>query len=110
MQASLGLVGGVVLPRASHAATDDSLVVPMEFIPALNAYVVQYYLFGERFGAIIDTGSPFLTAPSTCSKWSYKYRWGCYKPELTKDSGYANTIEGFDNNQGPRADIRRIWS
>lgn len=101
VQASLGLVGGGVLPRASHAASEDRLVVPLEFIPALNAYIVQYWLFGERFGAIIDTGSPFLTAPSTCSKWSYKYSWGCYKPELTKDSGYANTIEGFDNNQGP---------
>lgn len=35
------------------------------------------------------------------STWSYKYKWGCYHPELTYDSGYANTIEGFDNNQGP---------
>ncbi|KAL7541810.1 hypothetical protein ACHAXR_011241, partial [Thalassiosira sp. AJA248-18] len=52
-------------------------------------------------GAIVDTGSPFLTAPATCSTWSYKYKWGCYHPELTYDNGYANTIEGFDNNQGP---------
>lgn len=42
-----------------------------------------------------------MTAPSTCSTWSYKHKWGCYRPELTYDSGYANTVEGFDNNQGP---------
>lgn len=81
--------------------SDGSMIqVPLEYIPALNAYVVHYYLFGERFGAIIDTGSPFLTCPSTCSTWSYKYKWGCYHPERTFDSGFSNTIEGFDNNQG----------
>ncbi|KAK1736398.1 hypothetical protein QTG54_012998 [Skeletonema marinoi] len=32
--------------------------------------------------------------------WSYKYKWGCYHPERTFDSGFSNTIEGFDNNQG----------
>jgi len=26
--------------------------------------------------------------------------WGCYQPERTFDSGYSNTIEGFDNNYG----------
>ena len=26
--------------------------------------------------------------------------WGCYKPERTRDSGYSNTVEGFDNNYG----------
>ena len=81
-------------------ADDGRIEVPLEYIPALSAYVVHYYLFGERFGAIVDTGSPFLTCPSTCSTWSYKYKWGCYHPELTFDSGYSNTIEGFDNNQG----------
>jgi len=79
---------------------DDTTTVPLEYIPALNAYVIHYYLFNERFGAIVDTGSPFLTAPSTCSTWSYKYKWGCYHPERTFDSGLSNTVEGFDNNQG----------
>mmetsp|Transcript_16809 Transcript_16809/g.37801 ORF Transcript_16809/g.37801 Transcript_16809/m.37801 type:complete len:398 (-) Transcript_16809:390-1583(-) len=73
----------------------DRINVPLEYIPALSAYVVRFYLFGKRFGAIVDTGSPFLTVPSTCGKW------GCYRPELTSTSGYANTIEGFDNFQGP---------
>ena len=82
------------------AGDGSRIEIPLEYISALNAYVVHYYLFGERFGAIVDTGSPFLTCPSTCSTWSYKYKWGCYHPERTFDSGYSNTIEGFDNNQG----------
>ena len=82
------------------AKTIDTISVPLEYIPTLSAYVVHYNLFGERFGAILDTGSPFLTAPATCSTWSYKYKWGCYHPEKTYDSGLSNTIEGFDNNQG----------
>ena len=82
-------------------ATENNVTIPIEFVASLDAYVVSYYLFGEPFSAIVDTGSPFLTAPSTCSTWSYKHKWGCYRPELTYDSGYANTVEGFDNNQGP---------
>jgi len=100
-----------ILDRPSSEDDDDDdddgggggggmISVPLEYIPALNAYVAHYYLFGERFGAIVDTGSPFLTVPSTCSAWSYKYKWGCYHPEKTFDSGLSNTIEGFDNNQG----------
>ena len=75
--------------------------LPLEYIPTLNAYVVRYSLFGESFAAIVDTGSPFLTAPCYCKPYrTQKMFWGCYKPELTSDSGYANTIEGFDNNYG----------
>lgn len=62
--------------------------------------MVHFYLFGERFGAVLDTGSPFLTVPFRCNKFAYKYRWGCYRPERTLDSGYTNTIEAFDNNEG----------
>uniref|UniRef100_A0A7S4ADL4 Peptidase A1 domain-containing protein n=1 Tax=Pseudo-nitzschia australis TaxID=44445 RepID=A0A7S4ADL4_9STRA len=76
-------------------------VVPLEFVPTLGAYVVRYTLFGEEFAAVVDTGSPFLTVPSYCKPFrNQKMRWGCYRPELTQDSGYANTIEGFDNNYG----------
>ena len=77
-----------------------SITIPLKFIPRLNAYIVYFSLFdspnAERFGAILDTGSPFLTVPCYCSK----SKWGCYKPELTRDSGYTNTIERFDNNEG----------
>ena len=94
------VTNGTINPTIIEA-TESYVIIPIQYIPALSAYVINYYLFGEPFSGIVDTGSPFLTAPSTCSKWSYKYKWGCYHPEMTYDSGYANTIEGFDNNQGP---------
>jgi len=75
---------------------ENSLTIPLKWIPSLNAYVLYFYLFGECFGAIIDTGSPFLTVPSYCDA----RRWGCYRPERTQDSGLGNTIEIFANNQG----------
>jgi hypothetical protein len=58
------------LPAASSAADTDTttankntvqvadygsrIEIPLEYISALNAYVVHFYLFGERFGAIVD--------------------------------------------------------
>lgn len=83
-----------VVPTASEVVT-----VPLRFIRTLNAYVVYFGLYDEtpeKFTAILDTGSPFLTVASYCNP----SRWGCYRPELTTDSGYSNTIERFDNNEG----------
>ena len=38
-----------------QVADDGSRIeIPLEYISALNAYVVHFYLFGERFGAIVD--------------------------------------------------------
>ena len=86
---------------ASDVTESGVVDLPLEYVPTLNAYVVRYSLFGESFAAIVDTGSPFLTAPCYCKPYrTQKMFWGCYKPELTSDSGYANTIEGFDNNYG----------
>jgi len=78
---------------------EESITIPLEWISSLNAYVLYFYLFDskpEKFGAILDTGSPFLTVPSYCDR----SKWGCYRPELTKDSGLSNTFERFDNNEG----------
>lgn len=75
----------------------ENIRVPLTWIPSLNAYVLYFTLFDrpEPFGAVLDTGSPFLTVPSTCDS-----KWGCYRNALTKDSGLSNTVEHFDNNEG----------
>eukprot|EP00977_Amphora_coffeiformis_P019318 scaffold7159_cov149-Amphora_coffeaeformis.AAC.1 len=88
-------------PTTTTERLPATVTLPLELVPALGgAYVVHFTLFREPFGAILDTGSPFLTVPFRCNKFAYKYRWGCYRPERTTDSGYANTVEAFDNNQG----------
>jgi len=87
--------------KLSDNCKSNVVRTPLEFISTLNAYVVYFNLFGERFGAIVDTGSPFLTVPSYCSRYrAIKYNWGCYRPEKTLDSGLSNTVEIFDNNMG----------
>ena len=92
---------GTPISRAANKAVTDTVEVPLEFIPTLNAYVVRYNLFNEEFAAIVDTGSPFLTVPYYCKPYrTQKMRWGCYHPERTLDSGYGNTIEEFDGNYG----------
>ncbi len=91
----IAITDATATAAAAAAAVTDRIIVPLEYQPDLSAYVIHYYLFGERFTAIVDSGSPFLTVPSTCKQW------GCYRPELTLESGYSNTVEGFDNSVGP---------
>ena len=83
-----------IVPNAS--ATIDTIKVPLHYVPSLSAYIVYYSVAGERFGAIVDTGSPWLMVPSYCNR----QRWGCYRPETTEPSGLAPTYERFDNNEG----------
>eukprot|EP00956_Cyclotella_meneghiniana_P004570 scaffold5636_cov73-Cyclotella_meneghiniana.AAC.2 len=124
---SNAIVTDTVIVPTIIEATDDKVTIPIDYIPALGAYVSNQQFWKREcwfsLGYSIISASnnvmrrhqhtqrdlsqifhiprpPFLTAPSTCSKWSYKHKWGCYQPEKTYDSGYANTIEGFDNSQG----------
>lgn len=89
----------VVTPEASASETVQNVLVPLVYVPSLSAYVVRYQVEGDSFGAILDTGSPFLTVPGThCGTAPSKY--GCYRPQLGRPSGLSNTLERFDNNQG----------
>ena len=75
---------------------DEKITVPLKWIPELQAYVVFYTVGGDKFGAILDTGSPFLTVPSYCDET----KWGCYRESSSIPSGYLPTMEQFDNNEG----------
>ena len=53
----------------------------------------------SRFGAIVDTGSPFLVVPQTSCRPDYP--WGCYRPEESQEAvGLKPTRERFDGNEG----------
>ena len=77
-------------------SSSETLTVPLKWIPSLSAYVVTYSVGGERFGGIVDTGSPFLVVPNYCNRQKY----GCYDPENSRPSGFPSTLERFDNNEG----------
>ncbi|CAB9517768.1 expressed unknown protein [Seminavis robusta] len=74
----------------------ERLTVPLAWIPKLSAYVVYYSIGGEKFGAVVDTGSPFLVVPNYCNRRAY----GCFKEADSRPSGLASTWERFDNNEG----------
>ena len=75
---------------------DITIHIPLKYIPSLSAYVLYFSVGGDRFGAIVDTGAPFLTVPSYCSETKY----GCYHPENSKPSGLSDTYERFAGNEG----------
>lgn len=95
-----GLVASALLFGGSNpclaSAPPETVRVPLQYIPRLSAYVVYYSIGGDRFGAILDTGSPFLTVTGDCNA----KKWGCYRPEKSQPSGLAPTFEIFDNNEG----------
>ena len=80
----------------------EVITIPLLWVPSLSAYVLKFQLGGEKFGAILDTGSPFLTVPGYCDETKY----GCYRPESSQPSGLPPTYERFDNNEG-RVEWRR---
>lgn len=79
----------------------QSLTIPLEYQPNLSAYTISYNVGTTTFGAIIDTGSPFLLVPhpseAACSP---SYKWGCFRPEESQASGLGPTLERFDGNEG----------
>lgn len=106
----------------STAGSDgDDVTIPIFWEPRLNAYVVHFFIGNSRFSAVVDTGSPFLMIPESCSD-----QWGCLSAvsassapaaQLTKeeisfgndnnhiatllsDSGYDDTVEQFDYAEG----------
>jgi len=105
VSSALAIPALVSAPATSRAllADDDAnnkrerpLVVPIKYVPALSAYMVSYTVGGSSFGAIVDTGSPFLLVPSYCDETKY----GCFRPQSSVESGLAPTYERFDSNEG----------
>jgi len=91
------------LPSCAVAADIDtttraSITIPLQYEPKLCAYTVSYVVGDTKFGAIVDTGSPFLVVPQTSCKEDYK--WGCYRAEESHPSGLEPTYERFVGNEG----------
>jgi hypothetical protein len=104
LESPIFMLGGF-LPKIAQAtapsdgldrAEGEQLTVPLTWVPKLSAYIVYYSVGGARFGAVVDTGSPFLVVPNSCNPKSY----GCFRPEQSEPSGLTSTWERFDNNEG----------
>lgn len=81
-----------MLSNQNQAQDHTTFVVPLEFKG--DAYIVSYQVGGTNFRAVLDTGSPFLMIPGTCSA-NTRSKSGCYQQQ-GKPSGLEGTIEIFD--------------
>ena len=59
-----------------------------------GAYCLGYSIEGQRFRAVVDTGSPFLLADGTCGAGG-QGRWGCYRGEASLAAGLADSELSF---------------
>ena len=85
----------------NHERAIPSLTIPLQYQPKLSAYTISYQVGLSQFGAIIDTGSPFLLVPAASeTSCSPEYQWGCFHPEESRKTSLGPTLERFDGNEG----------
>jgi hypothetical protein len=87
------------LSQSVHAANfiePQSITVPLKFVG--GAYLIYYRVEANTFRAVLDTGSPFLLIPGSCSA-NTRAKTGCYR-EQGIPSGLETTIEIFDGFEG----------
>jgi len=104
------LLATSILPQYPAIAADissnneraiPSLTIPLQYQPKLSAYTISYQVGKSHFGAIIDTGSPFLLVPAASeTSCSPEYQWGCFHPEESQPTSLEPTLERFDGNEG----------
>ena len=87
------------MEQQAKATTRPTITIPLQYEPKISAYTVSYIVGDTAFGAIVDTGSPFLVVPQTSCKADYK--WGCYRPNESHPApGLDPTYERFVGNEG----------
>ena len=74
----------------------QSITIPLQAVN--SAYLITYRVESTIFRAVLDTGSPFLMIPGSCSA-NTRATSGCYKKQ-GMPSGYATTNERFDGFEG----------
>ena len=79
--------GGVGSNRA------DLTVLPLR--PTRGAFATEYFLDGQRFRAIVDTGSPFLLVDGSCATPGAPNGWGCYDTKFSEGSLKDFSEEGY---------------
>ncbi|CAJ1963163.1 unnamed protein product [Cylindrotheca closterium] len=90
---SINAMDSILLSNQYQAAQDHTtIMVPLEF--SGDAYIVSYQVGGTTFRAVLDTGSPFLMIPGSCSA-NTRSKSGCYQQQGSP-SGLEGTIEIFD--------------
>ncbi len=100
------------IPSSSSSTTTSAIMmmpssylsIPLHYRPSLVAYTIPYRIGNSTFGAIIDTGSPFLLVPAPSEHGTCRpdYQWGCLHPAdgRVTSNGLRPTTERFDGSEG----------
>jgi hypothetical protein len=92
------------IPSTTSSSPMTMLRIPLRYRPSLSAYTVPYRIGNSTFGAIVDTGSPFLLVPAPSEGGTCRpdYEWGCLRPNdyRATSSGLGPTTERFDGSEG----------
>lgn len=93
--------GDQIVPMFPHSQVplnveSQSINIPLKLIG--GAYLIYYRVESTLFRAVLDTGSPFLMIPGSCSA-NTRAKSGCYK-EQGVPSGLDTTFEQFDGFEG----------
>ena len=76
--------------------SSQSITVPLKLVE--GAYLLYFRVDGSLFRAVLDTGSPFLMIPGSCSE-NTRAKTGCYRSQGVP-SGLDTTVELFDGFAG----------
>jgi len=100
---SAALVALSNLPQPSTSATippvvQQQTILTLPLSKAGGAYFIYYRVDSALFRAVLDTGSPFLMIPGSCSQ-NTRAKTGCYRQQGVP-SGLATTFEQFDGFEG----------
>jgi len=85
--------------RYDVAFAQEHQTITLPLYPADgSAYLIYYRIDSSLFRAVLDTGSPFLTIPGSCSE-NTRTKTGCYN-EQGIPSGFPPTVEEFAGFEG----------
>lgn len=87
----LVIVGaGALSPSVQEQPVDSLLIIPLRFLPRGGCWALKIFTSNDEqdksYYAVVDTGSPFLTAPSSLSSISQTTSY-----DMTKEQ-YGQTI------------------
>jgi hypothetical protein len=98
LMTSIILLMGGPLPSTKMANAQETSSITVPLLSTGKEYLIYYRVDGSLFRAVLDSGSPFLMIPGSCSE-NTKSKSGCYRNQ-GEPSGLASTYEGFDGFEG----------
>ena len=108
-QSSIAADFGSASSRAADGLSRNPVRAVMPLSRCGGALCTEYNVDGQRFRAVVDTGSPFLLVDGSCPAGARGSRWGCYNYGLAgvqgslgdaSEEGYGGQDVGVEWRRG----------